>query len=105
VRTWHGGNIKVMPAALSIAITDTSGSRRNFQANRASLDCGAGSFEFRAGCPTYCRKFDDAVLTIFDPAGGTMVSLHNCTASLAADALHILCEEFREQAGRDAPAA
>ena len=93
-----------MPATLNIAITDTSGSRRNFQANRASLDCGAGTFEFRAGCPTYCRKFDDAMLTIFQPAGDAKVSLRNCTASFAANALHILCEDFREQAGRDAPA-
>ena len=102
---WHGGNIKVMPASLTIAITDASGSSRNFRANRASLDCGAGTFEFRAGCPTYCRKFDDAVLTIFQHSGDTTVSLHNCTASLSADALHILCENFREDAGREAPAA
>ena len=105
LRTWHGGNIKVMSATLIIAITDSSGSHRNFQADRASLDCGAGSLEFQAGSPTYCRKFDDAVLTIFHPAGDTMVSLHNCTASLSADALHILCEDFREESGRDAPAA
>ena len=94
-----------MSDALTIAVTDACGLHRSFQADRASLDCGAGLLEFKTGCPTFCRKFDDAVLTIFHPTGDTLVSLHNCTASLAADALHILCEDFREEAGRDAPAA
>ena len=105
MRTWHGGSVKLLSAPLTIAVTDASGSHRRFQADRASLDCGVGLLEFKAGCPTFCRKFDEAVLTIFHPAGDTIVSLHNCTASLAADALHILCEDFREEAGREAPAA
>lgn len=105
VRLWHGGNVKVMSAAINIAITDTSGSRRHFQANRASLDCGAGTFEFRAGCPTYCRKFDNAVLRITDTSGDTAFVLHRGTASLTAAALHILCEEFREDVAGEPPRA
>lgn len=93
---WHGASVKIMSAVLTIAVTDASGSRRSFQAGRASLDCGAGSLEFQAGSPTYCRKFDDAVLRIFQPAGEAVLLLHNGTASLTAAALHILCEEFRE---------
>ena len=85
-----------MTAALTIALTDSRGSRRSFQANRATLDSGAGSLELQAGCPSYCRKFDDARLTILDPAGETAFVLHYGTASLTAAALHILCEEFRE---------
>lgn len=90
-----------MSAHLTIAVTDACGSRRNFQAAQASLDCGAGSLAFKAGSPTYSRKFDNALLTIFHPEGDTLVLLHNCTASLSADALHILCEDFQEKAGGD----
>jgi len=93
-----------MPADLTIAITDTCGCRRNFQADRASLDCGAGCLELQAGSPCYCRKFDDAVVKIFDAAGETVLVLRNGTASLTAAALHILCEAFREGTGADRPA-
>lgn len=92
-----------MSSALTIALTDACGAHRRFQANRATLDCGAGLLDFKAGCPTFCRKFDNAVLRIFHPMGNTIVSLHNCTASLAADALHILCEDFREEADTERP--
>ena len=87
-----------MSATLNIAITDTCACRRNLQAERASLDCGAGCLEFQAGSPAYCRKFEDAVLRILNPAGETAFVLRNGTASLTATALHILCEEFREEA-------
>jgi hypothetical protein len=97
-------SIKVMPAVLTIAITDTCGCRRNFQADRASLDCGAGCLELQAGSPCYCRKFDDAVVKIFDAAGETVFVLRNGTASLTATALHILCEAVREEACGDQPA-
>lgn len=101
VRSWHH---QIMPPVLTIAITDTCGCRRNFQAHRASLDCGAGCLDLQAGSPCYCRKFDDATVKIFDGAGETMLVLHNGTASLTATALHILCETFREEACGDRPA-
>jgi len=88
----HGGGVKIMSAVLTIAITDASGSQRRFEANRVSLDCGCGSLEFQAGCPTYCRKFDDAEMNIFHSAGETVLYLRNGTASLTAAALYILCE-------------
>ena len=94
-----------MTAVLAITITDTRGCSRNFQAGRATLDCGAGSLEFQAGCPSYCRKFDDAAVKIFDAAGETVLVLRNGTASLTAAALHILCETFREETGAGRPAA
>lgn len=97
MRTWHGGGLKVMPAILTIAIADTCGCRRNFKADRAILDCGSGSLELRAGCPSYCRKFDDAVVKISDAGGETVLVLSNGTASLTASELHILCETIRDE--------
>ena len=90
-----------MSALLTIAITDTCGCRRTFKADRATLDCGSGSLEFQAGCPAYCRKFDDAVVKISDAAGETVLVLHNGTASLTASELHILCEAIRDEPGGD----
>jgi hypothetical protein len=91
----HGGGVKIMAAVLIIAVTDASGSQRRFEANRVSLDCGCGSLEFQAGCPTYCRKFDNAVMNISHTTGDTVLHLHNGTASLTAGALNILCEVCR----------
>ena len=92
-----------MPPVLVIDITDTCGSRRSFQAERANLDCGSGELNFQAGGAAFARKFDNGVLTVFHPAGDTVVSLHNCTASLSADALHILCEDFHEEVRDERP--
>jgi hypothetical protein len=86
-----------MPAVLTIAITDTCGCRRSFNAHRATLDCGAGSLDFQAGSPAYCRKFDDAVIRITSRDGDKVLRLHNGTASLSATALQILCEAVQDE--------
>ena len=89
--------MNLLPAALTIAVTDADGTYRNFRARKASLDCGAGSLEFKAGSPSCCRQFDQAVLSVCAAAGDTSLTLYNGTASLSASALHILCEAFCEE--------
>lgn len=90
-----------MPDALIINVTDARGCRRSFEADRVSLDCGAGLLELQAGCPAYCRTFDDAVLSLSHSGGETVLVLHKGTASLSAAGLHILCEHFADAADSD----
>jgi len=94
------GAIDAMQASLTILITDTCGCLRCFHAEHVSLHCGAGSLDFKAGCPAYCRSFDAAVIIIrtSGEAEEFAFALRNGTAALSACELSILCESVHEAA-------
>ncbi len=78
---------------LKVTIVDAAGVQQTFHADRLDLDCGCGCLDIRPGRPAFCRGFEQAVMTLDEGGKITTLKVLHGMASLAQDAIHVLCEE------------
>ena len=78
--------------SIAVTIVDATGAKRSFLVGRMGLDCGVGHLDIRPGKPAFCRGFDLGVLTLDDGQSVTTLQLKHAMASLADNAVSIICE-------------
>ena len=78
---------------LKVTIVDAAGVQQTFHADRLDLDCGCGCLDIRPGRPAFCRGFEQGVMTLDEGGKITTLKVLHGMASLAQDAIHVLCEE------------
>ncbi len=78
--------------AIQVTIVDAAGVQQTFKAGRVDLDCGCGCIDIRPGKPAFCRGFDHGVLTLDEGTSVTTIRVTQGMASLAGDAVNVICE-------------
>jgi len=78
---------------LQVTIVDAAGVQQTYHADRLDLDCGCGCLDIRPGRPAFCRGFEHGMLTLDEGGEITMLKVLHGMASLAGDAIHVICEK------------
>jgi hypothetical protein len=76
---------------LKVTIVDAAGGQQTYQPHRLNLDCGC--LDIRPGRPAYCRGFEHGMMTLDEGGRITTLKVAHGMASLAGDAIHVLCEQ------------